>query len=54
LGMILSGVVAVFTGTAYLFLGCAAVGILSITISWFFTDVRHVGEAEAPTLQQPL
>lgn len=43
-GMVISGVVAIFTGTANLFLGCAGLGILLATLSWVFTDVRHVGK----------
>jgi DHA3 family macrolide efflux protein-like MFS transporter len=46
LGMILSGPIAGFTGTANLFLGCAGFGILLLTLSWFFTDIRHVEEME--------
>ncbi len=42
LGMILSGVIVEFTRTANLFLGCAGLGILVLTLSWFFTDIRHV------------
>jgi hypothetical protein len=42
LGMLLSGAISTLTGTANLFLGCAAFGMLTITFSWFFTDMRHV------------
>ena len=45
-GMILSGVVAVFTGTSNLFLGCAGLGMLMVTLSWLFTDIRHVEKIE--------
>jgi len=45
-GMILSGAIVGFTGTANLFLGCAGSGILILTLSWFFTDIRHVEEME--------
>jgi len=48
LGMILSGVIVNFTRTANLFLGCSVLGILILTLSWFFTDIRYVekmGEA---------
>ena len=48
-GMILSGAIAEFTGTANLFLGCTGSGILILTLSWFFTDVRHVEEMEKNT-----
>ena len=46
LGMILSGPIAEFTGTANLFLGCVVSGILILTLSWFFTQIRHVEEIE--------
>jgi DHA3 family macrolide efflux protein-like MFS transporter len=46
LGMILSGVIVEFTRTANLFLGCAGLGILVLTISWVFTDIRHVEKIE--------
>lgn len=41
-GMILSGVIVGLTKTANLFLACTIMGILILTISWFFTDIRHV------------
>ena len=44
IGMIIAGPIAAFSGTANLFLGCATLGIALITISWFFTDVKHVGK----------
>lgn len=44
LGTILSGAIVGFTGTANLFLGCAGLGILILTLSWFFTDIKHVEE----------
>lgn len=46
-GMILSGTLVGFTGTANLFLGCSVSGILIITLSWLFTDIRHVEATEA-------
>ena len=46
LGMILSGAVVSFTGTANLFLGCAGLGILILTLSWVLTDIKHVEEME--------
>jgi len=46
LGMILSGPIAESTGTANLFLGCVVSGILILTLSWFFTDIRHVEKME--------
>jgi DHA3 family macrolide efflux protein-like MFS transporter len=45
-GMILSGVIVVFVDTAYLFLACAVAGVLVLTVSWFFTDFRHVEKIE--------
>jgi DHA3 family macrolide efflux protein-like MFS transporter len=45
-GMILSGVIVEFTRTANLFLGCAGSGILVSTLSWIFTDIRHVEKME--------
>ena len=43
-GMILSGAIVEFTATSNLFLGCAGLGILMLTLSWFFTDIKHVEE----------
>ena len=45
-GMIISGPIAEFMGTANLFLGCALSGILIFTISWLSTDIRHVEKME--------
>ncbi len=45
-GMILSGTIVELTGTANLFLGCAASGILILTLSWVFTDIKKVEEME--------
>jgi DHA3 family macrolide efflux protein-like MFS transporter len=47
LGMIISGVLANYVGTANLFLGSALLGILVLVPSWFLTDIRHVGDMEA-------
>ncbi|MDH5788318.1 MAG: MFS transporter, partial [Candidatus Bathyarchaeota archaeon] len=44
LGMVLSGVVVGFIGTSSLFLACSVSGILIMTLSWFFTNMRHVEE----------
>jgi len=44
LGMLLSGAIIEFTGTANFFLACAGSGILILTLSWVFTDIRHVEE----------
>jgi DHA3 family macrolide efflux protein-like MFS transporter len=46
LSMILSGIVVGFIGTANLFLGCAVMGMLAITLSWLFTDIKHVEKTE--------
>lgn len=43
-GMLISGLVVKFTGTASFFLGCAGSGMLILVLSWFFTDIRHVEE----------
>jgi DHA3 family macrolide efflux protein-like MFS transporter len=48
IGMIISGPIAAFAGTANLFLGCAALGIALLTISWFFTDVKLVEKIDVP------
>lgn len=45
-GMIISGPIAEFMGTANLFLGCGLSGILIFTISWLSTDIRHVEKME--------
>lgn len=41
-GMILSGVVVQFIQASNFFLICAALGALTLTFSWFFTDIKHV------------
>ena len=50
-GMILSGAVAEFTGTANLFLGCAILGMLMLTVSWLFTDIRFVEKMEETSIK---
>lgn len=50
-GMILSGVIVEFTRTANLFLGCAGLGIMVLTLSWFFTDIRHVEKMEEASIE---
>jgi len=45
-GMILSGAIVEFTGTVNLFLGSIALAILLLTLSWLFTDIRHVESLE--------
>jgi len=51
LGVILSGAVVGFTGTANLFLGCALFGFLTLTFSWFFTDVKRVERVEESSVK---
>ena len=46
IGMFLSGVVTVFIGTANFFLGCAGLGLMILTLSWFFTEIRYVEKLE--------
>jgi len=43
--MIIAGPIAGLTGTVNLFLTCAGLGILTLTVSWFFTDFKHVEKA---------
>ena len=50
-GMILSGVIVEFTRTANLFLGCSGLGVLVLTLSWFFTDIRHVEKMEEASIE---
>ncbi len=50
-GMILSGVIVEFTRTANLFLGCAGLGVLVLTLSWFLTDIRHVEKMEETSMK---
>jgi len=50
-GMILSGVIVEFTRTANLFLGCTGLGVLVLTLSWFFTDIRHVEKMEEASIE---
>jgi len=50
LGMILSGVIVEFARASNLFLGCAISGILLLTLSWFFTDVKDVEKMEKPSV----
>ena len=49
LGMVVSGPIAEITGTANLFLGCSLLGLLGITLSWLFTDIRHLEKMEEGT-----
>jgi DHA3 family macrolide efflux protein-like MFS transporter len=44
LGMMLSGIIAQYTGTANLFLASAIAGMIVLMGAWFFTDVKHVEE----------
>jgi len=43
-GMILSGAMAQFIGTANLFIGCSLTGLVISLASWIFTDFRREGE----------
>ncbi len=47
-GMIIAGPLAALVGTANLCLGCAVLGMALLTVSWFFTDVRHVEKLAVP------
>lgn len=51
LGMILSGVIVEFTRTANLFIGFTGLGILVLTLSWIFTDIRNVEKMEETLAQ---
>ncbi len=42
IGMFLSGIITVYIGTANFFLGCAGLGIITLTLSWFLTEIRYV------------
>ena len=42
IGMLLSGLITVFTQTADLFLGCGGLGMLMLTLSWLFTDIKYL------------
>jgi DHA3 family macrolide efflux protein-like MFS transporter len=46
MGMLLSGIITVFIGTASFFLGCAGLGLMILTLSWFFTEIRYVEKLE--------
>lgn len=46
IGIVLSGVATIFTRTSNLFLGCASVGMLMLTLSWFLTDMKYVERLE--------
>jgi DHA3 family macrolide efflux protein-like MFS transporter len=45
-GMIISGPIAELIGTSSLFLGCSLSGILILTLSWFFSDIKHVEDSD--------
>jgi hypothetical protein len=47
IGMILSGVVVGFVSTTSFFLVCTVLGLLIMSLSWFFTDIRHVETANS-------
>ncbi len=42
LGIMLSGTAVGLIGTANLFLGCSVLGVLTLTLAWIFTDIKHV------------
>jgi DHA3 family macrolide efflux protein-like MFS transporter len=42
IGMFLSGIITAYIGTANLFLGCAGLGIITLTLSWSLTEIRYV------------
>jgi DHA3 family macrolide efflux protein-like MFS transporter len=46
IGMVVSGVAVELIKTSYLFLGCAMIGIVAVTLAWLFTDLRHVEEVK--------
>lgn len=48
IGMILSGAIAEFIGTANIFLACSVLGIIIVTASWFFTEIGHIEEMKSP------
>jgi DHA3 family macrolide efflux protein-like MFS transporter len=48
-GMIMSGTLAKYTGTAPLFLGCALLGILVLVPSWFLTSIRRLDMVQNDT-----
>jgi DHA3 family macrolide efflux protein-like MFS transporter len=41
-GMMLSGVIVQFIQTSHFFLVCTVLGIVILTMSWLFTDIKHV------------
>jgi len=50
-GMIASGAIAAFVGISSFFLGCAVLGLLTLTLSWFFTVIRYVGKMEVTPIE---
>lgn len=46
LGMLISGPLAEYFGTRNLFLACVILGAVVLTLSWLFTDMRHVEKIE--------
>jgi DHA3 family macrolide efflux protein-like MFS transporter len=49
IGIVVSGVLVAFVATNVLFVACALIGLVAVTLAWVFTDVRHVEKAELPT-----
>jgi DHA3 family macrolide efflux protein-like MFS transporter len=46
LGMIISGPLAEYVGTSNLFLACVISGVIILTYSWVFTEMRHIEKLE--------
>ena len=47
LGIIVSGPLAEWIGTSSFYLACVISGVTILTLSWLFTDMRHVEEMKA-------
>ena len=45
-GMILSGAIVGLIGSSNLFLLCAGLGTVILTLSWFLTDIKYVDSIE--------
>jgi MFS family permease len=50
-GMIISGPLADQFGTRNLFLACVVIGFGVLTLSWLFTDMRHVEKMKEANLR---
>ena len=51
IGMLIAGPLAEYIGTSNLFLACVILGVTILTISWLFTDVKHVEEMRETPLE---